>query len=65
MSHIVEIRTELRDPLAVAAACDWLQLAGSGSPVSWRGSSRNGMVYSWTGRGARSCVRSNKEIHID
>jgi hypothetical protein len=26
MSHIVEIRTEVRDPLAIAAACDRLQL---------------------------------------
>lgn len=26
MSHIVEIRTEVRDPLAVAAACDRLKL---------------------------------------
>lgn len=26
MSHIVEIRTEVRDPLAITAACDRLQL---------------------------------------
>jgi len=26
MSHIVEIRTEVRDPLAIAAACDRLHL---------------------------------------
>jgi hypothetical protein len=26
MSHIVEIRTEVRDPLAIAAACDRLRL---------------------------------------
>lgn len=26
MSHIVEIRTEVRDQLAIAAACDRLQL---------------------------------------
>lgn len=26
MSHIVEIKTEVRDPLAIAAACDRLQL---------------------------------------
>ena len=31
MSHIVEIKTEVRDPLAIAAACDRLQLPAAAS----------------------------------
>ena len=26
MSHIVEIQTEVRDPVAIGAACEWLKL---------------------------------------